>query len=192
MRTSLETLRVLHDPLSYYRPWRQSAATLAPHQRSSLNAWLSQRYDLPGYNEPLPEQRQLSQRLLQGWSRLPAVAYLMACAKLRRRLMGARDFLSRPAQVHMFLRLGFEECPLAAPAMLDDEALLGWGAAYLCEGLAGHWADWLHARLPLCFVGLPVPSLALQRNTVDFDMTCFWSAWNYAAKDAGLTAAVRC
>lgn len=181
MHPRADLLRLLHDPLSYYRPWQQAGRRLAPVQRSALNTWLSKRYALPAYREPPATQIVFTRRLLREWSRLPQVAYLLACAKHRRRLMGSSLFLSQPAPVHAFLRLPFAECELALPQRLDNDALHGWGAAYLLEGLHGRIPDWLQARARLCFAGLTLPPITLPRGPDDFDLTCFWSAWNHAA-----------
>lgn len=181
MHRRAELMRLLHDPMGYYRPWQQAALQVAPAQRSALNAWLKQRHALPGYSPPPADQIVLAQRLIQGWARLPQAAHLLACGKHRQRLMGSRAFVSLPGQVHAFLRLPFAPCDLVVPDVQDENSLRAWGAAYLLEGLQGRVPHWLHARARLWFAGLPLPPLTLAQGANDFDMTCFWSAWNHAA-----------
>ena len=176
-----DLMRLLHDPLSYYAPWRGASAQMAPAQRTALNAWLGERHALPAYRAPAADQLALSLRLTAGWRRLPDVAHLLGCGKHRRRLLGSPALLTLPAHVQTFLRLPFAECTLHAPAVPDEGSLRAWGAAYLLEGLQTRVPDWMLARMRLCFAGLPLPPLTLPMGSDDFDMTCFWSAWNHAA-----------
>lgn len=180
MRHQVELLRVLHDPLGYYRPWAEHGKNLAAVQRSALNAWLGQRHRLPAYVAPPAAQQRLVERLLRGWSRLPATAYLLGCAKHRRRVLGSRHLLSLAPQAHAFMRLPFAESLQPLGPVLDNDALQAWGAAYLLHGLRAHLPDWLSARVRLWFAGLTVPALEASDKD-NFDMACFWSAWGYAA-----------
>lgn len=185
-----DALRVMHDPLSYYRPWLQRAESLRARQRSALNGWLVRTHAL---RDPTPltgDQAAVADRLLAHWPRLPATAWLMACAKQRRVLMGSRVLLGQPPVVHAFLRLGFAEAsqPLRVPLQPDD--LLAWGGDHLQRGLRDRIPDWLADRLRLCFSGLPPPpSHGVDAN--EFDMTCFWSAWNHAADLPGTAVGLR-
>lgn len=181
MHTHVELIRLLHDPLSYYAPWRLSSGQMVPAQRTALNAWLCEHHALPPYSTPAAEQATLCLRLTAGWGRLPEVAYLLGCGKHRRRVLGSPLLLSLPAHVQTFLRLPFAECTLHAPAVADERSLRAWGAAYLLEGLKGRVPAWMLTRMRLCFAGLPLPPLNLPMGTDDFDMTCFWSAWNHVA-----------
>jgi len=180
MHHAPELLRLLHDPVGYYRPWRQACATLQPAQRSALNAWLVQQHALPAYSAPPAGQDALTRRLVQGWARLPQVAYLLACAKHRERLLGDRRFLQLPAAVHALLRLPFASAGDTGVDVQDPGSLQAWGAAYLLQGLQGQLPPWLQARLRLCFHGLALPPLSPRCHRDPFDMSCFWSAWNHA------------
>lgn len=173
-------LRVLHDPAAYYRPWQGRVDQLAPVQRGALNQWLAQHHDLPAYTDPTPPQHGMVERLLADWPRLPRAAYLLACAKQRRRLMGSRLFLAQGPQVHGFLRLGFAESRDGIE-IFRHEDLLAWGGGYLCRGLQGRVPDWMSVRAVLWFRGLPGGAAPLQ-SAAAFDLTCFWSAWNHAAQ----------
>ncbi|MGE6332994.1 hypothetical protein [Stenotrophomonas sp. NPDC077659] len=181
MSTHADLLRVLYDPVQYYRPWRQASAALQPAQRTALNGWLAQRHALPAYAPPPAEQRACIQRLVAGWARLPDAAYLMACARHRHRLMGSRAFVRLPRPVHAFLRLPFAPCGPSPVDVEDEYSLRAWGAACLLHGLHDHVPSWVLARARLCFTGLVVPPHAGAGPGDAFDMTCFWSAWNHAA-----------
>ncbi|GAB3066988.1 hypothetical protein GCM10027214_37660 [Stenotrophomonas tumulicola] len=173
-------LRVLHDPVAYYRPWQGRVDRLAPTQRGALNRWLAERHGLPAYTAPTPPQHGMVERLLADWSRLPRVAYLLACAKQRRRLMGSRLFLAQAPQVHGFLRLGFAESRDGIDISRHED-LLAWGGSYLCGGLQGRVPDWMAVRAALWFDGLPGHA-APSQPAATFDLTCFWSAWHHAAQ----------
>ncbi len=189
MHPTVDALRVAHDPASYYRPWAQRIDALPARQRSALNRWLVSRYALPPSSSIARGQQPLSMRLISGWRRLPATAWLMACAKQRSRLMGSRLLFSQPPLVHAFLRLRFDETelpPCSSPLVADT--LLAWGAEHLRTGLRGHIPDWLGDRMNLCFAGLPRPLHPAPSGPDKFDMTCFWSAWNHAADLPGTAA----
>jgi len=179
MRALHEHIRVLHDPVGYYRPWRNHADTLLPGQRAALNDWLTRHHQLPPCHDVGTSF--LARRLLEGWSRVPAAAYLVACAKQRRRLLGWRGLLDQPSTVHGFLKQGFAESAVQLRE-LDTESLAGWGAAYMQHGLRDRLPAWMLARLALWFYGLPAPPQeTLSGENASFDMTCFWSAWHHAA-----------
>jgi len=181
MHRDADLLRLLHDPLRYYAPWREARAQVTPSQRTALNAWLSECHVLPAYSVPVAAQLPLTLRLTAGWARLPATAYLLGCGKQRRHVLGSALLLTLPPHVQAFLRLPFAECALRPPAQVDERSLRAWGAAYLLEGLQQRVPDWMIARARLCFADLQLPPLTLPRGNDDFDMTCFWSAWNHAA-----------
>jgi len=189
MQLTPDALRILHDPVAYYRPWAQKVDDLPARQRGALNRWLVRRYALSPSGTIAEGQERLPMRLMADWRRLPATAWLMACAKQRSRLMGSRLLFSQPPRVHAFLRLRFDEAqtsPYAPP--LTAETLLAWGGDYLHAGLHGRIPAWLGERVSLCFAGLPQPVHRPRQEPDAFDMTCFWSAWNHAADLPGTAA----
>lgn len=176
-RMPTETLRIVQDPLGYYRPWRAARTRLTGPQRGALNRWLWQQHRLEPYSDVPLHQRDIGQQLLTGWARLPAAAYLMACAKHRSVLAGSPLYLQQPPVVHAFLRLRFSES--AQPlALQHSDDLLCWGASYLLQGLQGQVPGWLQQRMALWFSGLPLPPLPADH----FDLSCFWSAWHHASQ----------
>lgn len=184
-------LRVLHDPVAYYRPWAARADALLPRQRSALNAWLARCHALPPYAPGSPAQDLLVDRLLGSWERVPRVAWLMACARQRRWLAASPLYLQQPPQVHAFLRLGLAEDPPPPVPLRDADTLMAHGGAVLLHGLADRIPGWLRARMALWFHGLPPPPGALRRTVPPFDPTCFWSAWTHAADLPGSVAGLR-
>lgn len=178
-----DMVRVLHDPVGYYRPWEGRLDGLMPTQRGALNRWLAHTYALPGYAPPGAAQEAATARLVAGWPRIPATAWLMACAKQRNSVLGSRLVLQQPPVVQTFLMLGFTPAP--AGPVLDAEALLAWGGDHLQAGLRDHLPAWLVARIGLWFSGLPRSAEAPSAARTPFDLTCFWSAWNHAADLSG-------
>ena len=189
MQANAEALRILHDPTGYYRPWQGRLGSLSSGQRAALNAWLTERFALPGapVTGAIPDT--LATRVIDGWQRLPATAWLMACAAHRGSLLGSRMLLRQPPAVHAFMLLGFGT---GMPARaLPPEALLSWGGQHLQAGLSPRLPRWLGARLRLWFAGLPEPPPVPASSRVEFDLTCFWSAWNHAADLPGPPAGFR-
>lgn len=175
-----DRLRILHDPISYYRPWLALELPGVAAQRSALNRWICQTHGLPSASSrtvPGP----LADRVIRGWRRVPATAWLLACARHRRHVLGSRWLPTQPPALHAFLRLGWPETSACWSAPPAPEMLLAWGGQQLQLGLGGHLPDWLHARLGLWFAGLPVVPAATLDAPPTFDMTCFLSAWNHAA-----------
>lgn len=176
---NVETAQVLYDPVGYFRPWRPHAAGLSAAQRSALNGWLARQHRLPVPALHDVEQPSAPGRLIKGWQRLPAVAWLLACGAHRRSLLGSRLLLRQPPMLHAFLML--ETPTVAGTSTLSADVLLGWGAQYLQQGLQPHLPAWLVARIGLWFAGLPEPASPPPLARVPFDMGCFWSAWTHAA-----------
>lgn len=176
-----DRLRILHDPLAYYRPWSAAEPLLAGPQRSAVNRWIGQAHALPPAPADPGVANPLADRLIRTWWRIPATAWLLACARHRRHVLGARWLPAQPPVLHAFLRLGFPESPVQWAQPPAPDMLLAWGGQQLHHGLRGQLPDWLHARLALWFVGLPDPPASAATSTVAFDMTCFLSAWNHAA-----------
>ncbi|HEV7777141.1 MAG TPA: hypothetical protein VGO76_09760 [Luteibacter sp.] len=190
MRGQTELVRLLYDPVSYYRPWRRAVAGLSAGQRSGLNAQLIRQHHLPGYDTPITSQRWLVDRLVNAWHVLPSAAFLMACAKLRSAVAADRGYLAQPPVVHAFMRLGFTEQMTRVVPAVDTASLLGWGGHYL-QALAPRLPAWLGTRLALPFAGLS-PTLAdPARPRFEPDLTCFWSALTYAANDTELVGRLR-
>ncbi len=160
-----------------------------PMQRSALNHWLAATAALAAYAPPIAPQEALVTRVLAGWSRLPATAWLMACAKQRNSVLGSRLLLRQPPVVHAFLLLGFAPAP--GGPVLGPAELLAWGGDYLQAGLRDHVPAWLTDRVALWFSGLPRPTGGPCATQTAFDMTCFWSAWNHAADLPGAFAGLR-
>ncbi|WP_445147318.1 hypothetical protein [Dyella sp. Tek66A03] len=185
----IETLRVLYDPASYYRPWREAEASLSHEQRSGLNGHLIRSHRLPSYRPPHATQYMLVRRLVGAWAHLPAAAYLMACAKFRSTVVADRSYLAQPSSVHAFMQLRFREHGHQRASVTSSDALLGWGGGYL-QALTPHLPAWLAARMCLHFSGLR-SSLIGPRPRDDFDITCFWTALNYAANDTELSNRIR-
>lgn len=182
-----DPLRILYDPVGYYRPWRQRGDALPAVQRSLLNRHLIDHHQLapppPGWASGAHSV--LVQRLLQSWADLPAVAYLMACAQFRRGVLARPDLMSLPPAVHAMLRLRHSDA--TATGALDahcDAALLAWGGAVL-QQLAPRLPAWLGTRMALLFHGLPAPAGALLPDAC-FDFPCFRSALIHAAYDTQL------
>ncbi len=186
MRLDTDALRVLHDPVSYYRPWHNRSGGLCARQRSALNRWLVREHGLRAPAALCNDHAPLADRLLANWHRVPGTAWLMACAGQRRALMGSRLLLAQPSVVHAFMRLGFREAKHTLDTGLKPEDLLAWGGNHLQMGLQERLPGWLADRLRLCFAGLPVASHRAGESE-EFDMTCFWSAWNHAAGLPGRT-----
>ncbi|HEY9134099.1 MAG TPA: hypothetical protein VIM98_20295 [Dyella sp.] len=175
-------IRVMYDPVGYYRPWRRSLPHLSAQQRVALNAHLLTRHALPFGEKAIGALLGThARRILERWHALPDAAYLVACAKWRAHLAADRQFMRLPALVHGFLALGFSEAtPLAEDMDRDKDAWVARGGAYLMEGLPTLLPAWMSARLPLLFArshGEPLPA----SGHGDFDFTCFWSALTYAA-----------
>ncbi|WP_349985366.1 hypothetical protein ABRP17_007965 [Stenotrophomonas sp. WHRI 8082] len=181
MQTLPERLQILHDPVSYFRPWVTRQGTLNPVQRSAANAWICQTRQLPGAPPDADATSALASRLIRGWQRLPATAWLLACARHRRHVLGARWLPSQPPPLHAFLRLGFADAATPWPQPPTPEQLLAWGGRQLQEGLHDPLPAWLHARMALWFAGLPALPAAVTAHPAPFDMTCFLSAWTHAA-----------
>jgi hypothetical protein len=175
-----ERLRILHDPVAYYRPWQAAPAALSASQRSALNRWLCQAHRLPPAPADGGTPAPLVDRLTRGWGRIPTAAWLLACAGHRRHVLGARWLATQPPVLHAFLRLGFPEACVRWPQPPTPEMLLAWGGQQLQQGLRSQLPDWLHARIALWFEGLPSPPSAAVAGIHPFDMTCFLSAWNHA------------
>ncbi|MFK3844495.1 hypothetical protein [Stenotrophomonas sp. NPDC078853] len=176
-----ERVRILHDPLAYYRPWSAVEPRLAGSQRSALNRWIRQAHALPPAAVDLGRSDPLADRLIRGWWRVPAAAWFVACAGHRRHVLGTRWMPTQPPALHAFLRLGFPEAGVDWPQAPTPDLLLAWGGKHLQRGLHGQLPDWLHARMALWFVGLPDLPASATASTDPFDMTCFLSAWNHAA-----------
>lgn len=176
-----DRLRILHDPVAYYRPWQTAAASLTAAQRSALNRRIGQVHALPPGPIDQREESPLTGRLIRGWWRVPTAAWLLACAAHRRHVLGARWLPTQPAPLHAFLRLGFPEASVHWPHPPAPEMLLAWGGLQLQCGLRSQVPDWLLARIPLWFEGLPRLPACVGANIPSFDMTCFLSAWNHAA-----------
>lgn len=176
-----DRLRILHDPLAYYRPWLAAGRLLAAPQRSALNRWICQTHALPPAPADMDALVPLAGRLVRGWRRIPAAAWLLACARHRRHVLGARWLPTQPPALHAFLRLGFPEESIRWPYPPTPDMLLAWGGQQLQHGLRGQVPDWLHARIALWFVGLPPLPAAVADPVPSLDMTCFLSAWNHAA-----------
>ena len=176
-----DRLRILHDPLAYYRPWQAAGASLSMSQRSALNRWISLTHALPRAPADLGAGSALVDRLIRGWWRMPAAAWLLACAGHRRHVLGARWLTAQPPVLHAFLRLGFPEVSIRWSHPPPPDMLLAWGGQQLQHGLRSHVPDWLHARIGLWFEGLPELPEAAGGAVQPFDMTCFLSAWNHAA-----------
>lgn len=186
-----DTLRVLYDPVSYYRPWRAALPGLPARARTGLNEYLIRHYGLPGYAAAAPGQALLAQRLIDVWPHLHAVAYLVACAKLKSVLQGSRAYLSLPAPAHAFMRLGFSPAARQPGAPPDARALLAWGGAYLQAAAAQRLPAWLGGRLPLPFAGLDALAAGPGDATIDSDMSCIWSAISYAKNNSRFCDQVR-
>lgn len=178
MHRRLELLRLLYDPLAYYRPWAKVAMEFQPAQRSALNAWLCQKYQLPAYSAVADAHASLTTRLVQGWGRLPITVYLMACAKHRPQLLASRQLLHQSVRVQNFLRLPFAASLQPLTGAVEQDRMQAWGWQYLHAGLRDQMPAWLLTRMSLYSVGLPTEVCA---ETEEFDFACFWSAWNYAA-----------
>lgn len=179
MPTSPDTLRVLHDPAGYYRPWQGRLHGIAPAQRGALNQWLTDTHGLPPHAPAPASHEAAAARLIAGWQRIPAAAWLMACAKQRNSVLGSRLLLQQPPVVQNFLLLGFT--PVPATHVLGGDALLAWGGDHLQAGLRDHLPSWLVSRIALWFSGLTRSTEAAPTVDTPFDITCFWSAWNHAA-----------
>jgi type III secretion system OrgA/MxiK family protein len=174
-----DLVRLLYDPVSYYRPWRCAVAGLSAAQRSGLNVQIIRQHHLPGYDTPTASQRWLVDRLVNAWHVLPSVAFLMACAKLRSAVVSDRGYLAQPPVAHAFMRLGFSEHASHVVSAVDTSSLLGWGGQYL-QALGPRLPSWLGARLALPFAGLNPVVAGVTRPQFEPDLTCFWSALTYA------------
>jgi type III secretion system OrgA/MxiK family protein len=196
MLTRANTLAILYDPLSYYRPWRSLVAN-APDasMRTGLNRYLVRHYRLPAYAPAPPAQALLTTRLVDSWHDLSSVAYLLACAKLRRHIVTSREYLSLPRAAHAFMQMDFIDEAVAGldqfGERFDDRTLLGWGAAYL-RRLHLEAPTWLTARIGLVFAGIERPDRERDKHpSVICDMPCLWSAIHYAARDTQLRHRLR-
>ena len=176
-----DRLRILHEPLAYYRPWQAAGASLSASQRSALNRWIAHAHALPRAPTGCDVGNPLVDRMIRGWRRMPAAAWLMACGAHRRHVLGARWLPTQPPALHAFLRLGFPEAAVHWPQPPPPDMLLAWGGLQLQHGLRTHLPDWLHARIALWFEGLPALPASAGCSPPSFDMTCFLSAWNHAA-----------
>ena len=87
--------------------------------------------------------------------RVPATAWLLACARHRRHVLGARWLPSQPPALHAFLRLGWPETSACWPAPPTPELLLAWGGGQLQHGLRGHLPDYLQPTRLLKLTALP-------------------------------------
>jgi hypothetical protein len=187
----ISLLRVLFDPVAYFRPWQGNAlVSRSPSVRSGLNAYLVRRYQLPGYAPVAPDQHAAVEQLLRGWFDIDRAAYLVACAKQSRRVMASRHAARLAPGVHAFMRLGFaQEHTLPPPARVDDDSLLAWGGHYL-SALTPQLPVWLGRRLRLFFEGTPAMPRTW-RSLEPVDLTCIWSALNYASRDPGIGTGCR-
>lgn len=175
-----DRLRILLDPLAYYRPWQAAQAPLSASQRSALNRWLCHVHRLPPAPADVGTVAPLADRVIRDWWRIPTAAWLLACAGQRRQVLGARWLATQPPALHAFLRLGFPEASVRWPHPPPPDMLLAWGGQQLQQGLRSQLPDWLHARIALWFEGLPALPEAAAGANHPFDMTCFLSAWNHA------------
>lgn len=158
---------VMFDPLAYIHPERlplpmsMSAGFDAPAQRAAINTMLLDRYRLSA--EPVPQrQAEAAKLLLRYWFRLPQIAFLLGCQRLRLALSRRGLLLRLPAQAQLFMTLpllcnaGLDACKQAVLRCLesdsgrgpDHDTLLRHGVRQLHLSLGG-MPDALAQRLPL-------------------------------------------
>ena len=158
---------VMFDPLAYIHPERlplpmsMSAGFDAPAQRAAINTMLLDRYRLSV--EPIPQrqrQAEAAKLLLRYWFRLPQIAFLLGCQRLRLALSRRGLLLRLPAQAQLFMTLpllrnaGLDDCKQTALPCLDSDqdpdrdTLLRHGVRQLHLSLGG-MPDALAQRLPL-------------------------------------------
>lgn len=149
---------VIYNPLGYIHPQRLSlqAGFEAPAQRAAINAMLLRRYRLEA--TPIAsEQAAAAGLLLKHWFRLPQIALLLGCQRLRLSLARRGALLRLPLWAQSFAGLpllpqtGPDLAPDAVHASHDDHGvLLRHGMQQLGIAL-GPLPAALAQRMPLMF-----------------------------------------
>jgi type III secretion system OrgA/MxiK family protein len=157
---------VIYNPLGYIHPQRLSlpAGFEAPAQRAAINAMLLRRYRLEA-TPIVSEQAAAAGLLLKHWFRLPQIALLLGCQRLRLSLARRGALLRLPlwaqtfASLPLLPQLGLESALDAAHAQGDqsDQGDQGDHGVLLRHGMQqlgialGPLPTALVQRIPLMF-----------------------------------------
>jgi type III secretion system OrgA/MxiK family protein len=152
---------VIYNPLGYIHPQRLSlpAGFEAPAQRAAINAMLLRRYRLEA--TPIAsEQAAAAGLLLKHWFRLPQIALLLGCQRLRLSLARRGALLRLPLWAQTFASL-----PLLPQIGLESAV----DAAHACQGDQGdHGVLLRHGMQQLGIALGPLPTALAQRMPLMF------------------------
>lgn len=145
--------RLMFDPVSYIHPQRfQLPAYLAlPRQRAIINQWLLQQYSLAVETSEMIKLSKQTQLLLQHWSQLPQIAFLLACQRLRAELARGGLLFKLPAWAKQFALLPLRDSAASGLSIkLSTVKIMAVGLSELLS-----WENdlplWLRQRLLLLF-----------------------------------------
>lgn len=181
--------RIIFDPLSYIHPQRLQIAPemiVRPAARAAANELILAAWRLKnGEKECI--QNSLTQLWLRQWRRLPQVAYLLGCHKLRADLVRQGALLGLPDWAQAFLAMHQGTSLSVCNKAPNHRFLLSVGYAQL-NALNEFLPESLAQRFPLLFP--PFIEEALKQDAVE--MSILLLALQYAQKYPNTVPAFAC
>lgn len=181
--------KIIFDPLSYVHPQRlqiDSEMIVKPAARAAANELILAAWQLKtGEKETI--QNSLTQLWLRQWRRLPQIAYLLGCHKLRADLARQGAVLSLPDWAQAFLAMNQGTSLSVCDRAPNHRFLLSVGYAQL-NALSECLPESLAQRFPLLFP--PVIEEASKQDAVEMSMLLL--ALQYAQKYPNSVPAFAC